>query len=129
MDRAHFRREDTQHLTAPLDSELVMSDLPSYVVGLFCPEANTFLTMPSGDWAERQVISLSTDNEWRWHLAGSDGVYFDSYTITDDTAVVIGLGDDKDLFLAAVIAAKGEIFRDRTNDRDPMMIEGNASII
>jgi hypothetical protein len=115
-------------------------------------DGQVFLVSPSGDWAARQVATFLSDtilpNEGRWHQVSAMVnkkevfIWFDMQSITEDDVVVLGMNISEDDFLSAVRDAKTKIFTrrdfsdgipegffDDDDDRDPMMIEGNTSII
>ena len=112
-----------------------------------------FLVSPSGDWAHRQVNTFLSDtilpSEGRWHqvsamVRGKEVfIWFDMESICEDDVVVLGMNISEEDFLAAIRNAKTKIFTrrdfsdgipegffgDDDDDADPMMIEGNTSII
>ena len=148
MYRTHLCARASQALTAPLDLELVMSNEIAYSVAR--TDGQVFLVSPSGDWARRQVDTFLQDtilpNGGRWHqvsamVRGKEMfIWFDMESICEDDVVVLAMNISEEDFLVAVRDAKTKIFTRRDfsdgipegffgDDRDPMMVKGNTSII
>ena len=135
MYRTHLCARTSQALTVPLDSELVMSI--AYSVAR--TDGRDIFPVPS--YVRQDLVrSFAADtilpSEGRWHQVSAEVngkeifIWFDMQSICEDDAFILGMNiSAKDLILA-VRDAKSKIFVRRDEDEvDPMLIEGNTSII